>query len=106
MAYRGWLAVCSALLLLGPQTTFPPKTGVRTPGVQIPLARLKPEATFAVPGKPDWMAVDDHLWVSNEPKDTVTELDPKTNAVLATIPVGKRPCSGLAAGFDSIWVPL
>src|SRR5262249_24273481 len=31
---------------------------------------------------------------------------PKTNRVLTTVAVGKRPCSGLAAGFDSIWVPL
>src|SRR5262249_60034344 len=32
--------------------------------------------------------------------------DPKTNKVLAVIPVGKEPCSGLATGFGSLWVPL
>jgi YVTN family beta-propeller protein len=98
--------ICAALFVLGQQPNYPPKTGVKTPGVQIPVAKLKREATFTLSGRPDWMAVDDHVWVSNEPKDSVTKLDPKTNAVLATIQVGKRPCSGLAAGFDSVWVPL
>jgi YVTN family beta-propeller protein len=87
------------------QTATPPRPGVKTPGVKIPIARLKPEAVFAVPGAPDWIAVDEAVWISNKPKDTVARLDPKTNVVAATIPVGKRPCSGLAAGFGSLWVP-
>jgi YVTN family beta-propeller protein len=106
MAGSRFFAACAALFILGQQPNYPPKTGVKTPGVQIPVARLKPQATFALSGRPDWMALDDHVWVSNEPKDVVSELDPKTNAVLATIEVGKKPCSGLAAGFDSIWTPL
>jgi YVTN family beta-propeller protein len=45
--------------------------------------------------------------VSNEPNDNVSRLDPTTNAVAATIALGagKHPCSGLAAGFGSLWVP-
>jgi YVTN family beta-propeller protein len=101
-----WFAVLSAVFVLGQAQKFPPKTGVATPGVQIPMAKLKPEAIFQVPGAPDWMAIDERVWVSNEPKDTIAQLDPKTNTVLATIAVGKRPCSGLAAGFGSVWVPL
>ena len=95
-----WLG--SAVLL---QTAPPPKPGVKTPGIKIPIERLKPDAVFAVPGSPDWIAVDEAVWISNKPKDTVARLDPKTNAVAATVPVGKRPCSGLAAGFGSLWVP-
>src|SRR2546422_3513740 len=101
-----WFAVLSALFIFEQSASFPPKTGVKTPAVQIPISRLKPDAIFPVPGAPDWMAVGEHLWVSNAPKDTVSELDPKTNAVLATIAVGKHPCSGLATGFGSVWVPL
>src|SRR6185295_17204475 len=96
MAGSRFFAAAAALFVLGQQTNYPPKTGVKTPGIQIPVARLKPQATFALSGRPDWMALDDHVWVSNEPKDVVSELDPKTNAVLATIQVGQRPCSGLA----------
>jgi YVTN family beta-propeller protein len=101
-----WLGVLSGLFIFGQNPTFPAKTGVKTPGVQIPMARLKPEAIYQVPGAPDWMAVDEHVWVSNKPKDSVSDLDPKTSAVAATIAVGKEPCSGLAAGFGSLWAPL
>jgi len=83
----------------------PRRPGVSTPGVRIPITKLKPDAVFSLPGVPDWLAVDEHVWVSNSPKNTVHRLDPKTNVVLATIEVGVHPCSGLATGFGSLWVP-
>src|SRR5258707_12051391 len=105
------LKLTPALLVLlavsQPQPPRPPrpeKPGVKTPGVQIPVAQLKPEAVYEVPGSPDWLAIDEHAWVSNEPKDSVSRLDPKTSAV-TTLVTGKRPCSGLAVGFGSLWVP-
>jgi len=105
-----------ALLLLGfivQQTTTPPgappqrppRPGVKTPGVRIPIERLKPDAVFPYPGSPDWIAVDESVWVSNAPKGTVARFDPKTNTVAATIATGARPCSGLAAAFGTLWVP-
>ena len=87
------------------QPASPPKPGVNTPGVKIPIERLKPDAVFPYPGAPDWLAVDESVWVSNRPKDSIARLDPKTNTVAAVIAVGKSPCSGLAAGFGSLWVP-
>ena len=98
----------TGLLALSPQPQAPAprqSPGVKTPGVKIPIERLKPDAVFQVPGTPDWLAIDEAVWVSNKPKDSVRRLDPKTNNVAATIAVGKRPCSGLAAGFGSLWVP-
>lgn len=88
-----------------PSTPRPKRPGVSTPGVKIPITKLKPDAVFSVPGVPDWLVIDDDVWVSNSPKDTVHRLDPKTNTVVATITVGRHPCSGLAAGFGSLWVP-
>jgi YVTN family beta-propeller protein len=82
------------------------RPGVNTPGVRIPITLLKPEAVFEVPGAPDWLAIDESVWVSNYPKNTVARLDPQTNKVLAMIEVGSKPCSGLAVGFGSLWVPL
>ncbi len=35
--------------------------GVKTPGVKIPIERLKPDAVFPVPGTPDWLAIDEHV---------------------------------------------
>ena len=85
----------------------PPRPGVSTPGVKRDMTTLTPAAVFPVPGTPDWQVMtDDAVWVSNGPKNTVHRLDPKTNQVVAAIEVGKRPCSGLAAGFGSVWVPV
>lgn len=84
----------------------PPKPGVKTPGVQIPMSELKPEEIFEVPGSPDWQAISEgSLYVSNKPKNSVSRIDAKTNKVAAVIPVGSKPCSGLAVGFGSLWVP-
>lgn len=86
-------------------TEKPKRPGIRDAAKRIPIEKLKPEHVFDVPGHPDWLSVDEHVWVSNEPKDTVARIDPVANAVVATIAVGKRPCSGLAAGFGTLWVP-
>jgi streptogramin lyase len=100
-----------ALLALGANTAgqgqprkMPP--GVQTPGVRIPVAQLKPDAVFQIGGVPDWLAIDSHVWVSNKPKDSVSRMDPATNALVATYQVGKAPCSGLTTGFGFVWVPL
>lgn len=74
-------------------------------GVKIPYDRLKPDAVFEIPGAPDWIAVDESVWVSNAPKNSVARLDVKSNKVADTITTGKAPCSGLAAAFGSLWVP-
>jgi len=89
-----------------PKPARPPRPGVKAANVRVPITALKPEAVFDVPGAPDWIAIDESVWVSNEPKHTVARLDPKTNKVLAILPVGKEPCSGLTTGFGSLWVPL
>ncbi|HKW03388.1 MAG TPA: hypothetical protein VJN96_26420 [Vicinamibacterales bacterium] len=81
------------------------RPGVNTPGVRIPMTSITPDAVFDIPGAPDWMAVDEHLWISNSPKNNVTRIDPATNKIVDNITVGARPCSGLAAGFGSVWVP-
>jgi virginiamycin B lyase len=102
-------AIPLSVLLLGSilhsQGTAVPKPGVKTPGVKIPIERLKPEAVFAVPGAPDWIVVDEDVWISNKPKDSVARLDPKTNTVRSMVAAGSKPCSGLAAGFGSVWAP-
>jgi len=84
----------------------PPRPGVKEPGVQRPMSTVTPMAVFPVEGTPDWQVLtEDSVWVANGPKNTIHRLDVKTNTVVAAIDVGKRPCSGLAAGFGSIWVP-
>ena len=77
------------------------------PAVQVPLADLTREATFTLGGRPDWMVMtEDAVWVSNGNIKAVQRIDPKTNTVVAKIYFPLPPCSGLAFGFGSIWVPL
>jgi virginiamycin B lyase len=84
----------------------PNRPGVSTPGVRREMASITPVAVFPAEGTPDWqVTTPDAVWVSNGPKNTVHRLDIKTNTVAAVVTVGKRPCSGLTAGFGSIWVP-
>ncbi len=94
-------ATPSATASLPPRPTHSP-----TPEpTQNPLAgRL--EAEISVPGGPDFpVQAFDALWVlapdSDEP--SVTRLDPTTNEVVATIPVGTRLCQAIGASPDAIW---
>src|SRR5580765_5798234 len=83
----------------------PPRPGVSTPGVRRSMADVHPQATFSIEGQPDWMVVtDDAVWVTSSSVNHVVRLDAKTNQPTTMFTVSK-PCSGLAAGFGSIWVP-
>jgi YVTN family beta-propeller protein len=69
------------------------------------MAKISALATFRVPGAPDWMAVTtDSVWVTSQPRDTITRLDGKTNTIAQVVNV-KAPCSGLVFAFGSIWSP-
>jgi streptogramin lyase len=84
---------------------FPKKTGSLEPGVQHPMTELNPEAEFPVAGTPDWLAVtDDAVWVTSSKANRVVRLDAKTNKPGASVSLDK-PCSGLAIGFGSLWIP-
>lgn len=98
------LMICGSM---SAQTTAPdpPKPGVITPGVRRAMADIHPLATFVVAGSPDWMAVtDDAVWVTSESADHVVRLDANTDKPTTIVTI-KKPCSGLAAGFGSIWSP-
>lgn len=83
-----------------------PPPGVSTPGVKRDMETIKPDNVYPIEGTPDWQVLtEDSVWVTNGPKNTVHRINVKTNQVDAAITVGKRPCSGLAAGFGSVWVP-
>jgi YVTN family beta-propeller protein len=97
------LMSCSSCAMTEPNARTEPPAAQAS--VRIPIERLKPDAVFEVPGAPDWIAVDDDVWISNEPKNSVSRLDPRTNRVAGVVQVGKQPSCGLAAGFGSLWVP-
>ena len=80
-----------------------PKQGIRTPGVQIPFASLKPEATLPTPDKPDWIFFSTTVFVPA--KDHLDKIDVKTNKMADPVGGLKNPCGGMVLAFGSLWVP-
>jgi len=77
--------------------------------VRHPVAALRPRVTAVIPvgalRAPDWQVAGyGSVWVANSPRNSIQRIDPRTNRVIAAIPVND-PCDGLAAGFGSIWAP-
>src|SRR6266702_2231202 len=81
-----------------------PKPGV--PGVQAPMSYLIPDGQYDLgTGGPDWLAItEDSVWTNSRGTDTIFRMDPRNNAVLATVPV-KKPCSGFAVAAGTLWSP-
>jgi YVTN family beta-propeller protein len=70
----------------------------------IPDARYKVEAN-GIKGGPDWLAItEDSVWTNSKGTDMIFRLDPKSDQVLATVPV-KKPCSGFAVAAGTLWSP-
>ena len=89
----------------------PTKNSLTTPPkikkVQVPFASLKPDATFKIGKTADWVEIsEDAVWIAGTEPFSVHRIDPNTNKDVATIIVPGEPCSGLAFGAGSLWVPL
>jgi virginiamycin B lyase len=67
-----------------------------------PMTRETP--TIALAAAPTRLAVtEDAVWVLTPGDTTLSRIDPATNDVVETIPVGRAP-SGLAVGAGAVWV--
>jgi virginiamycin B lyase len=74
--------------------------------VQRPVSDLQIVARISIPGSPDWVAIDEQaVWASNSANNSLARIDPVTSELVTTVAVSRGPCSGLAAGFGSVWSP-
>jgi virginiamycin B lyase len=80
-----------------------PKSGVKTPGVQIPFASLKAEAEFSV--APPWIIFADSPLLPDSSKDALDKIDAKANKLGEPIAGLSKPCGGGVSAFTSLWVP-
>ena len=76
-----------------------------SPGSQIPISRLKADATLPVALAPGAVATDDAVWVLDGEAGTVARIDAKANKVGTSVTVGGQPCASLVSAFTSVWVP-
>lgn len=83
---------------------------VGRPGVkeiQVPFASLRASATFGIGATADWvLATREAVWVAGTNPQAVFRIDPKINGMDATVIIPGEACSGMAAGFGSVWVPI
>jgi virginiamycin B lyase len=62
-------------------------------------------AKVAVPPGPGWLGVGfGSVWLSKSESAAVLRIDPASNSVVATIPVGPDPELGIGIGLGSVWV--
>jgi hypothetical protein len=80
----------------------PPGQGIKTPGVQIPIASLKAEVEL--PLAPQWMIFSDTILIPNK-GGGLERLDAKTNKLLEPVAGVAKLCGGAATGFSSLWIP-
>jgi streptogramin lyase len=78
--------------------------GIKTPGVQIAITRLKAETEIPASVKPAWIFVSDHAFI--ETGDGLNPIDAKTGKAGPAITGLGNACDGMASGFSSLWVPL
>jgi virginiamycin B lyase len=97
-----WLAIPVVFYAADKKPVAAPKGGIKTPGVQIPIASLKPEA--AIDAAPAWIGAADQLLLPNAAKGTLDRLDPKANTLGEAVPGVSKPCGGAVSAFTSIWV--
>jgi virginiamycin B lyase len=98
-----FLLVAGAVLAQTPQK--PKRPGIKA--VQVPFTSVRRAAALHMGGHPDWMVItQDSVWIANDQLQAVQRVDLATNRLVATINLPAEPCSGLAYGFNTLWVPL
>jgi virginiamycin B lyase len=87
------------------KTLWPPKAGVKTPGVQIPITNLKPEAEIplAAPAGVLLFTADQAL-IPIPSGDQILRVEARSNKLLEPFSGIAKPCGGLASAFRNLWV--
>jgi virginiamycin B lyase len=79
-----------------------PRPGVGTPGVKREPSTIRPLAIFnAASGTRDWQVLTEEAVCVTNGRNSFHWPHVHTNKLAATINLGNRPCSGLAAGFGA-----
>jgi len=87
------------------KTPWPPRTGVKTPGVQIPIINLKPEAEISLPAPAgSFLFTTDQVLITISGMDQIVRVEGRTNKTLESFSGIAKPCGGLANAFRNLWV--
>lgn len=99
---RALSAFCLAIAALA--ATAPSRLGVKTPGVQIPIASLVPDLVYDAPAHPAWIAFTESVFFPAA--DGLSRIDPKSKEPKLLDPIAgiAQPC-GIVRAFGSLWAP-
>jgi len=82
-----------------------PPTQAQLKQWQAPLSALPIAERIKVPAGPAWLGIGfGSVWLSKSESKVVLRIDPATNRVTATIPVGSDPELGIAIGLGFVWI--
>jgi virginiamycin B lyase len=86
------------------KTAWPPKTGIKTPGVQIPIINLKPEAEISLPAPAgSFLFTTDQVLIAIPGMDQIVRVEGRSNKMLEPFSGIAKPCGGLASAFRNLW---
>lgn len=83
-----------------------PKTETLPPAPPVPLERIKPEATLTLPSISALVVTPDSVWVADRAKQTITKIDPTSNAAGTPMTLDGPPCGTPLVAFRTLWVTL
>lgn len=87
------------------KSVWPPKAGIKTPGVLIPMTNLKPEAEIAIPGPAgSFLFTANQVMISIPSADQILRIDGRSNKALDPFAGVTKPCGGVATAFRDLWV--
>ncbi len=90
----------------GKNPAWPPKAGIKTPGIQIPFANLKAEADATLEGAPGWLMADGQtLLLPVGDKGAIARIGNRDNKLMEAWKGFEAPCGGAISAFQSLWVP-
>ena len=70
--------------------------GVKTPGVQIPITSLKPEAEISLPAPAgSFVFTTDQVLISIPSADQIARVEARSNKVIEPLSGIAKPCGGL-----------
>lgn len=108
-----FLFVLMALALVGKEKekpvknpAWPPKAGIKTPGIQVPFANLKSEADLTLEGTPSSILTEGMIvLVAIRDKGAIARFANRDNKVLESFKGLEEPCGGIVNAFTSLWLP-
>jgi streptogramin lyase len=105
LRWLGALLPASAILLLPAQKPKEQRVGIKTPGIQIPFARLKAEQEFPIAAGAGWVAVTAQVVISpGRAESSIARLNAKENKAEDLIAGFGQPCAGAVEAFKSWWI--